>query len=615
MRWWSLGMLALVACGRTTVLDALPPSIPTAQIDPAELTVTLPATVVLDGSGSGDPLRKKLGFSWKLASRPAGAAAQLDSPSLSLGRFTPDVPGLWVAELVVSNGEQTSVAALSKVTVLPAIKGPVANAGPDRKGVPGDTIVLDGTGSFDPEGNPLSYAWQLTARPAGSSAMLSTTLGAAPLLVADVPGTYSATLTVAAGGLSATDSVAVTIRNVNHAPIAVAGPAQTLLPGTFVTLDGSKSTDPDGDQIFFLWKVTSTPPGGPVTLIPSNQAQTSFTPTEPGDYIFYLEVKDDLGAVNLDVTTVTVRAALPDGGPLNRDGGTKPDAGSRDAGGGDVFDPGEVYLVGTVSEALCGHDAIAHWSTPNVGSTGFECYFDEHSAALRPDGRLLYKNSFEDNLREYHCDACAFNGAGTYPSMVLVNDPQVAAACTGANLLPQFKVSPEGAVLHRCNGTPTLWRDSAGATIFTAGATEDVVALGASGWLLTSKQVVNTQAGTAVPLLTVPTGVAFFGARWNPPDGFLVALNNAGTAQLWRVNTSGAGTLVGLYPALPPNVAQFFTSAAMDRGGRLFGMTTIQGQFVDVIVRQEVGGTSDVVYSEATNPVVKIHVSTLITGP
>jgi hypothetical protein len=44
-------------------------------------------------------------------------------------------------------------------------------------------------------------------------------------------------------------------------------------------------------------------------------------------------------------------------------------------------------------------------------------------------------------------------------------------------------------------------------------------------------------------------------------------------------------------------------------------MTTIQGQFVDVIVRQEVGGTSDVVYSEATNPVVKIHVSTLITGP
>jgi hypothetical protein len=35
----------------------------------------------------------------------------------------------------------------------------------------------------------------------------------------------------------------------------------------------------------------------------------------------------------------------------------------------------------------------------------------------------------------------------------------------------------------------------------------------------------------------------------------------------------------------------------------------------DAIVRREIGGVSEVVYTEANDPHVKIHISGLLTGP
>ena len=73
---------------------------------------------------------------------------------------------------------------------------PVANAGPDQTVVVGQTVQLDGSGSSDADGDPLTFRWALTTRPAGSQATLATPTAVNPTFVADVLGTYVAQLIV-----------------------------------------------------------------------------------------------------------------------------------------------------------------------------------------------------------------------------------------------------------------------------------------------------------------------------------------------------------------------------------------------------------------------------------
>ena len=86
---------------------------------------------------------------------------------------------------------------------------PIADAGPDQGVFVGDVVSLDGSLSSDPDIDPLTFSWTL-ARPDGSTAVLTGDTTASPTFTADVPGTYTATLTVADSfGATASDSVDV----------------------------------------------------------------------------------------------------------------------------------------------------------------------------------------------------------------------------------------------------------------------------------------------------------------------------------------------------------------------------------------------------------------------
>ena len=73
---------------------------------------------------------------------------------------------------------------------------PNADAGEDISVAVGDTVILDGSGSTDPEGAPLSYAWVLESLPSGSTAVLMSADSATPSFVPDVTGDYVVSLVV-----------------------------------------------------------------------------------------------------------------------------------------------------------------------------------------------------------------------------------------------------------------------------------------------------------------------------------------------------------------------------------------------------------------------------------
>jgi len=195
---------------------------------------------------------------------------------------------------------------------------PEANAGSDKIVEEGTMdVVLDGSGSLDSDGLITSYLWTQTEGPA---VVLNSTNTAAvsfdaPIVTNDTLLKFNLTVTDN-GGATSSDVVAVTIKDANQAPIANAGPDQSVNESTTVTLDGSASNDPDGDlPISYLW--TQTAGAHNVTLIGANTVNATFTApnvSSSGDIlIFSLNVTDAKGLASssaVDSVSVTVNDNL-----------------------------------------------------------------------------------------------------------------------------------------------------------------------------------------------------------------------------------------------------------------------------------------------------------------
>lgn len=96
------------------------------------------------------------------------------------------------------------------LTVVKEVSQVIADAGPDWWVVPGTTVPLDGSGSSDSLGRPLTFRWSLTSVPEGSQAALDDPAAVRPSFVADEVGTYEVELTVTNDqGISATDRAVI----------------------------------------------------------------------------------------------------------------------------------------------------------------------------------------------------------------------------------------------------------------------------------------------------------------------------------------------------------------------------------------------------------------------
>jgi Tol biopolymer transport system component/PKD repeat protein len=91
----------------------------------------------------------------------------------------------------------------------------------------------------------------------------------------------------------------------NDPPIAEAGTDQTVNEGDMVTLDGSASSDPDGDPLTYSWELVDSE-GPMINLSDDTAIQPTFTATDDGTYTFALTVDDGKGGTDTDQVVITV---------------------------------------------------------------------------------------------------------------------------------------------------------------------------------------------------------------------------------------------------------------------------------------------------------------------
>jgi RHS repeat-associated protein len=271
-------------------------------------TVFVGITVNLDGSGSNDVDGNHLTYRWALLSAPTGSTAALADATAFNPTIKIDKPGSYTIQLIVNDGTVDSPA--DTVVISTKNSPPVANAGPDQSIFVNTTATLDGSGSSDVDGDPLTYRWALLSKPDGSTAVLADAMLINPALDIDKPGTYTLQLIVNDSTIdSATDTVVLTTQN--SRPVANSGADQTAFVNTLITLDGSGSSDADGDSLTYDWSITSFPGTTAPILSDSTAVKPTFTPGPAGDYIAQLIVGDGQLTSAPDTALVKVSVLPP----------------------------------------------------------------------------------------------------------------------------------------------------------------------------------------------------------------------------------------------------------------------------------------------------------------
>ena len=166
---------------------------PVADAAEDQAVIMVNTEVQLNGNQSWDPDGDDITYAW-IMTTPTGSAATLSDSTAANPSFMADVHGDYVIQLVVSDGWASS--GPDTVEVSFHNTPPVAKAGQNQAVAAGDTVALDARGSHDANNDALACSWGLVTKPDGSSATLSEPAWADTSFVADMAGTYVASLIV-----------------------------------------------------------------------------------------------------------------------------------------------------------------------------------------------------------------------------------------------------------------------------------------------------------------------------------------------------------------------------------------------------------------------------------
>ena len=509
-------------------------------------SVNTGALVTLNGAASADPDgHTPLTYGW---SQTGGAAVTLSSATAGQPTFTaPASPTVLTFTLTVtdSTGLADSTPDSVVITVTDAaITGlSAANSSPTTLGQP---TALTATVSA---GSGLSYAWSFGDGATGSGATTSHTYAAV--------GSYTAVVTATNGGGSVTATTSVSITNLP--PVADAGPDQTVIVSSLVTLNGTSSADPDGHTpLTRAWAQA----GGPaVTLSSASAAQPTFTaPAAPTVLTFTLTVTDSTGLV--------------DGTP-------------------------DSVVITVTNQAITGLAAVST-SPDDVGQTTF------FTATLTTGTNVTYAWNFGDNtpLGSGATTSHAYAVAGSYTATVTAtNSLGSVVATTPVSLVAGQHTCTQAALTSAINtgGSGTVTLD--GSCIYQlTSATFNSGSSGPSGYLLSNASVIEgngavierapgapafrllylNKAGIIVRNLTVRGGLASGANAFAYGGGFLVNFNS--TLENVRIENNQPAIGAGLFVNASASVT-FVNSAIVSNTASSYGGGLYTSNNLDLVLR------------------------------
>ncbi|HYF47817.1 MAG TPA: HEAT repeat domain-containing protein [Planctomycetota bacterium] len=290
-----------------------------------------------------DPNGGKLFFTWKQIDGPQqvriaepNAAKQVTEDGknkwVSETFFVPTAPGIYKFEVVVKNENDEEAKKIITREVLPPAPAPVAVAGKDKTATVGQVVVISGMDSkVGPGRNITEWEWSVIQKPEKAKAIDAKKLKERQFdFKAEEPGVYQFELRVSDGKRWSDPSrMMVTVKPLSLPPVveetgvdpklelrnppkvtpdkakpvvkAVVPDGGSLKIGQSVVLDGSASAVDPKMKPEFMWRQESGPNGRTFTADqnkPFDKTRTDlknypvwkFTPTEPGEYSFVLEI-------------------------------------------------------------------------------------------------------------------------------------------------------------------------------------------------------------------------------------------------------------------------------------------------------------------------------------
>lgn len=396
--------------------------------------------VQFDGTRSKDLDGKLIRYDWTFGD---GASVTGVSPVHVYG-----TSGTYTVKLTVTDDSGTlSHRSSDEMRVIVNHK-PVADAGPDQIGIPGQSLSFDGSGSFDPDGEVREPIWDFGNGQSGSGLKVSHIWG--------YPGTYRVCLSVRddTGHAEARDSdeciVLVNARPVariaSDVPIRSRDQEREMIaaPNQKIRFDSGSSYDPDGNRLEYLWMFRSPMSDAAETL---TDPEVSRAWPLPGVYSVTLDVNDGSHAENdRDQDRVMIR--------INH----QPEPRVNISEGSEVRGPG--------SEENTSHPEPL---TPNPALATCErtLRFDG-SASADPDGdplRCVWDFGDGSPRKTGISVIHTYKESGTYPVILTVNDSRDVEnsenTAAGTVMINKAPVADAGEDLKVCAGDTVLFSGGA----------------------------------------------------------------------------------------------------------------------------------------------------------